>query len=236
MKNLVLACLLCAIATNVKGQKTIEKNIDHNNQYIEVDVKFASTIEVKTWDKSNIYVKADIWTKDEKYQDLYQLNVIQNSSHITIVSDTEAIFNAFHDAWKRDGPNQKGYGYTTKRYEFDYVVYVPKNARFKVSSINGSLQSELIEGEFEAALVNGNIDIKNYLGNLDLNTINGEIDLKVGNANFMAETINGDIYADKQLQVKSYDRHVGQKIEHRINGSSSKLSLNTVNGNMYLRL
>ncbi|MEM6541874.1 MAG: hypothetical protein AAF634_11980, partial [Bacteroidota bacterium] len=73
-------------------------------------------------------------------------------------------------------------------------------------------------------------------GDLDLSTINGTIDLKVGGARFTAETVNGDIYADGALDITSDDRYVGQKVRSTIDSYSSKLRLNTVNGNMYLRL
>jgi len=98
------------------------------------------------------------------------------------------------------------------------------------------LKSEVIEGEFEADLVNGDIDIAKYSGNLNLSTINGEIDLKMVNAKLVAETIHGDIYADEKLKFTSTDRHVGQKISGSLGNASNSLQLNTINGNMYLRL
>ena len=81
-----------------------------------------------------------------------------------------------------------------------------------------------------------NIEILKYTGSLKLNTINGAIDLNVGNASFIAETIHGDIYADENLKLTSHDRHVGQKVESLASNGASKLKLNTINGNMYLRL
>ena len=98
------------------------------------------------------------------------------------------------------------------------------------------MKSEVIEGEFEADLINGNIDIAKYSGELDLSTINGEIDLKMINAKLVAETIHGDIYADKNLKFDSTKQHVGQKISGSLGKASNRLRLNTINGNMYLRL
>ncbi|MEO1013488.1 MAG: hypothetical protein AAFX53_19505, partial [Bacteroidota bacterium] len=93
-----------------------------------------------------------------------------------------------------------------------------------------------IEGDFRADLINGDIDIAEYAGNLNLKTINGEIDLKMINAHLVAETIHGDIYADEKLKFKSSDRHVGQKISGKTAEGKNSLYLNTINGNMYLRL
>lgn len=232
MKNLKLGLLLCFITTIVTGQKIIEKNLDYNNQYIEMKVPFASDIEVKTWDKQSVYFKANISTKDDKHIELYKLDIKENSNSIIIASDTEKLFNAFKNEWQKE--NKHNY-YSNRKYDFDYVLYVPKNAKFKVSSINGSMKSELIEGDFTADLINGNIDIGAYAGELKLTTINGEIDLKVSNTKFVAETIHGDIYADENLSIVAHDRHVGQKVESDGGSFKNKLSLNTINGNMYLR-
>jgi len=237
MKKLVIVVMLSFIGLTLKAQRIIEKNIDYKNQYIELEVKFASEIEVKTWDKQIVYFKAEISTKDDKYQDVYKLDVKKSSNSISITSEAELVFKAFHDEWNKNHPNQKKRYYNTgDMYDFNYVIYVPKNARFKVSSINGHLKAEIIEGNFTADLINGDIDIARYSGDLDLKTINGEIDLKMINADLVAETIHGDIYADEKLKFTSTNRHVGQKISGRTVNGKNTLRLNTINGNMYLRL
>ncbi|MGW9684836.1 hypothetical protein [Flagellimonas sp. 2504JD1-5] len=237
MKNLSIILVMGFICTSLHAQKVIEKNINYNNQIIDVEVKFASDIEVKTWDKSTVYFKADITTEDGKYLELYKLNVKEGNGVINIASETKDILEAFHDEWKKNSPKDgRRHYYTSDMYEFNYVLYVPKNANFSVSSINGDLKADIIEADFTADLINGNIDIKKYQGNLDLKTINGEIDLVMANSRLTAETIHGNIYADEKLKLKVIDRHVGQKVEGSFNGATSRLRLNTINGNMYLRL
>ena len=236
MNNLVTIFLLGLISLTTNAQKIIEKNIDYKNQFIDVDVKFASLIEVKTWDKSTVYFKASIYTEDSKYQDLHKIDIVENSGSIHIESIAEPVFKAYRkDCLKNNSDKRHCYN-TGDLTEFNYVIYIPKNARFKISSINGDLKSEVIEGEFEADLINGDIEIAKYSGELDLSTINGEIDLKMTNVKMVAETIHGDIYADEKLNFNSTDRHVGQKIIGSLGNASNQLKLNTINGNMYLRL
>ncbi|RUA19387.1 MAG: hypothetical protein DSY83_00505 [Flavobacteriia bacterium] len=224
-------------ALSLSAQKIIEKNINYSGQFIDLDVKFASDIEVKTWDKSTVYFKADITTEDGKFLDLYKLDINESSSSITIASDAKPVFEAFYDEWNKNNPDKKKRYYTTgDTYEFNYVLYVPKNARFKVSSINGDLKAEVIQGNFTAELINGNIDIKTYDGDMDLQTINGEIDLVMRDSRLVAETIHGNIYADEKLNLKVTDRYVGQKVEGSFDKATHRLKLNTINGNMYLRL
>ena len=237
MKNLRLLLIFTMLANFSQAQKIIEKNIDYNNQFIEVDVKFARNIEVKTWDKPTVYFKAHIYTEDERFQDLYKLNIDESTSNIYITSKAEPVYKAYRKDCLKKNPSRKRNCYNTGDLcEFNYVIYIPKNAKFKISSINGSLKSEIIEGEFTADLINGDIEIANYSGDLDLQTINGEIDLKMINANLVAETIHGDIYADEKLKFNSSNRHVGQKIKGSIGNATNRLRLNTINGNMYLRL
>lgn len=236
MKKTVVL-LLGLISLQISAQKIIEENIDYKNQYIDVDVKFASMIAVKSWDKSSVYFKAEIYTEDEKFLDLYNLDISASDTRIAITSEAETLFKAYREDCIKNSPNRKRYCYNTgDLYEFNYVLYVPKNARVKISSINGHLKSEVIEGDFTVDLINGDIEIAQYSGELDLSTINGEIDLKMIDADLVAETIHGDIYADEKLKFKSTDRHVGQKISGRTANGKNSLRLNTINGNMYLRL
>lgn len=237
MRNLKTAFLLSFISLTLSAQKIIEKNIDFKNQTIDLNVKFASEIEVRTWDNPTVYFKADIVTEDGKYLDLYELNVKESDTKISIVSNTQPMLKEIWEEYQRNRQGNKKWYYSSEdRYKFNYTLYVPKNATLKVSSINGNLKSELIEGEFTADLINGDIEIVKYAGNLDLSTINGEIDLKMMNVNLVAETIHGDIYADEKLNFSSTNRHVGQKITGRFNNATYRLRLNTINGNMYLRL
>jgi len=236
MKNIfTLFILNCICFASVNAQKVIEKNFQYKNQTIYLDVKFANTIEVKTWDKNAVYFKGNLNSNGNKYLNLYKLDIKETTDAISIISQAKAVFKAFHNDWKNDATGRRNYYMTGDEYEFNYVLYVPKNAKFKISSINGDLKAEVIEGNFTADLINGNIDIKKYSGDLDLSTINGEIDLTVENVNLVAKTVNGDIYASEKLDLVSEDRHVGSKVWSESSSAKNRLKLNTVNGNMYLR-
>ncbi|MEM8927698.1 MAG: hypothetical protein AAGC45_05810 [Bacteroidota bacterium] len=231
MKKIQFAIALCLITSVARTQKVIEKNLNYKGQFIEMNTAFASEIDVKTWDRSNVYFKATLTSENPELLEFYDVKILEKKNEISIASDTEAFFEAYKA--KRKKENKK---YWCQEYEFNYVLYVPKKAKFMIKSINGSVTSDEIEGDFEADLINGNIEIKNYSGNLKLHTINGEIDLKVGDASFTAETIHGDIYADENLKLTSDNRHVGQKVQSLSSSTGNKLKLNTINGNMYLRL
>jgi hypothetical protein len=236
MKKIIITAFLGLATLTLSAQKVIEKNFNYSGQSIDLDVKFANSIEVKTWDKSTIYFKADITIEDGKYLDKFKLDIDESNSFLSIASNVKDVFDAFKAEWEKTRPNKKGYYFKGDSYEFNYVLYVPKGATFKVSSINGDLSSDYIEGDFTADLINGDIEIKKYDGNMDLKTINGEIDLVMKDSRLVAETIHGNIYADEGLNLTVTDRYVGQKVEGRFDNATHRLQLNTINGNMYLRL
>ncbi|MDF0707901.1 hypothetical protein [Flagellimonas okinawensis] len=236
MKKLIITAVVGMATLSLSAQKIVEKNFNYSGQSIDLDVKFANHIEVKTWDKSTIYFKADITIEDGKYLDKFKLDIDENNNSLSITSDVEDVFEAFKAEWDKTHTDRKGYYFSGDTYEFNYVLYVPKGATFKVSSINGDLGSDIIEGDFTAELINGDIDIAKYNGNMDLQTINGEIDLVMKNTSLVAETIHGNIYADENLKLTVADRYVGQKVTGSFDGAAHKLKLNTINGNMYLRL
>lgn len=253
MKNIITTLLIGIVSLNMNAQREIEEKIDYNNQFINVDVKFASEIELKTWNKSYVYVKANLTTEEGKYLDLYELEIDESNNRIDIIEKAENLFKKYQEEYNRENPNQekvlgKNYSYSGSviidegeviihdglKYKFDYVIYIPEGAEFKVSSINGNLNSEVINGDFTADLINGNINIKEYSGDLKLNTINGEINLTLNNSNMLAETIHGDIYANENLEFTSSKQMVGQKIRSKNSNGANEVHLKTINGNMYL--
>lgn len=236
MKKLIITAFVGLATLSLSAQKVIEKSFNYSGQSIDLDVKFANNIEVKTWGKSTVYFKADITIEDGKYLDKFKLDIDESSSFLSIASNVEDVFDAFKAEWKKTRPDKKGYYFEGDTYEFNYVLYVPKGATLKVSSINGDLTSEIVEGNFTAKLINGNVDIKRYNGDMDLKTINGEIDLVMKNSRLVGETIHGSIYADEGMNLTVSDRYVGQKVEGSFDNATHRLKLNTINGNMYLRL
>lgn len=248
MKNLTAVILVFVVVSfTVNAQRVIEKNIDYKNQFINVEIPFASEIELKTWNNPTVYVKANLSTDEGKYLDLYELDIKESSNRIDIVSKAEALFRKYQEEYEKENPSQEKNGrnnyvisensliiHNGMKYKFNYIIYIPEGAAFKLNSINGNLKSEIINGDFTADLINGNIDINQYSGEMKLKTINGEINIPVGDSSMTAETIHGNIYANENLEFTSEKRIVGQQIKSKKNGRNI-LHLSTINGNMYLR-
>ncbi|MCX2679063.1 hypothetical protein OOZ15_03840 [Galbibacter sp. EGI 63066] len=235
----ILVITLFLFGVSIYAQRHIEKTVDYNNQEIDIEVPFAFNITVKNWDKSTIQLEADLTMDEEEFLDLYELNITEQKSLITIESNAKPVFKAFQEKYgeKRSEDGKTIYVNCCHiEYEFNYTLYIPKNANFKISSINGSITSKSIEGDFTADLINGDINIADYKGKMDLSTINGEIDLKLINTSIVAETIHGNIYADEAIKLTSEDRMIGQKVKGETKNPLNTLKLKTINGNLYLRI
>ena len=107
MKKFIYTLFLGLTLVSLNAQKVVEKTFNYSNQFIDLDVKFASDIEVKTWDRSTVYFKADITTEEGKYLDLYQLDIQESSGSISITSEAEDLFKAFYDEWNKNTPKGK---------------------------------------------------------------------------------------------------------------------------------
>ena len=232
MKTGITFLVLALLTPFIYAQRSIEKSLDYKDQHIEFDLKFAENITLKVWDKPMVEIKGSITTLDNKYLDLYKLEVDESSSILKITANPEAIFKKFNEDREREKNN---FYLNDYKYKAQYTVYVPRKATLKISSINGSLQADVVDGEFNADLINGSILIKKYSGNLNLSTINGEIDLQMSNTRLTAETLQGQIYADEKLALNSIDKVIGQHVEGSFDQATNSLSLKTINGNIYLR-
>lgn len=224
MKKLSLI-LFVFIGLNVQAQKQLEKEVAYSGQQVEAELTFASDIQMKTWKKSAIKIVASVKTEDDKYTEMYELEVNSSDSKIEIGSNSKEIFEAHreeHSTWGVD-----------LDHEFNYTLYVPEGVKLKLTSITGSVASEFLKGDFRIELVTGNVDIEKFKGNLDLNTVTGKLDLPVKDSSYSAKTVMGSIHGDPGAERKK--GFIGEEVIRELGNSENKLTLATVTGDIYLQ-
>lgn len=225
MKNSILAFLLISTFA-AQAQKEVREEIKYQDQSVEMSFDLATTIEVRTWEKSSILVEASLKTDDPLIEN-FRIDVKESSSIIEIASNSMEIF----DVDEHDGVVINRH----HNHEFNYVVYVPKGIDLKMSSITGDFSSASLDGNISIDLVTGNIDIKEFKGDLELNTVTGRINLPVKNSSFEAATVMGEIYANAYPNLVREKRLMGQEMKLDVTESPNRLSLKTVTGNIYLQ-
>ncbi|EZH74959.1 hypothetical protein ATO12_09505 [Aquimarina atlantica] len=235
MKTVLKLILLCFVSLQMQAQKVIQKELTTSADLIKVEFKFAQDIVIKTWDKSNVSLKANVSINGGEFDDYFNLKINNTSSVLDISSDYGDLF----DKWKKErGSNSKNNWGPCNNLDIDatYTMYLPKNSTLRVKSISGNVESENYQGELIVDIISGNIDIKNYNGDLNLKTVSGDIDINVSKSRLKAETVTGMIYSDKDMKFDhGKNRIVGSKVTGTFGDARSELKLGTVSGSIFIR-
>ncbi len=235
MKTVLKLMVLCLISLQINAQKVIEKEFKTPASLTKVEFKYADNIIIKTWDKNNIYLKAEVSVNGGEFDDYFNLKIENTSSVLDVESDYGDLF----DKWNKErGSNRNNNWDPCNNLDIDanYTLYLPKNSTLRVKSISGDVESENYHGALIVDIISGDIDIKNYNGDLNLKTISGDIDINVTKSKLKAETISGMIYSDKNMEFDhGKNRVVGSKVTGIFGNVNSELHLKTISGNIFLR-
>ncbi len=198
-------------------QETFEKEVAlKSGQAVKLELKFADEINIKTWNKQQLYVKATVeHNLKEKLE--YELIEVNEANEVEI---EEKIKN-FEKKNHINLGNKNGEGDCIK-LDIDYEIYLPSNVQLSVNSISG------------------NIDVKNMNNTLTLETISGFIDVAIDASksyDLKCSTISGSIYSDLKFDLEGEIKPdiVGSKLNTSLNGGGKLLKLKTISGDVYLR-
>lgn len=227
-----LITLLTFASISLHAQKKIQKEIEYDDQSVEVELDFASSIELISWDNPKIQIIADIQTENEKYTDLFRLGVENRGNELKIGSNSKEIFEAYQE--DQDLEDKKVIYSKGLDHEFRYKIYIPKNIKLDISSITGTIASDYLEGVIKAHLINGDIVIKKFKGDLKLDTVNGKMELPAENASVKARTVMGKIHTNSDLAFTRKDKFMGEEVELQVENTQNLLDLHTVNGQIIL--
>ncbi|NER17162.1 DUF4097 family beta strand repeat-containing protein [Spongiivirga citrea] len=237
MKRTVLMLICCLAMTTISAQKVIEKNIKPSSDAVEVEFKFAEDINIKTWDKNEVYVKAEVSINDGEYDDYFTIKVDNDRPALRIDSDYGDLFKK-QNTWRRNKDKDGDCNCCSLDMDVIITLYVPKTARLRVKSISSNVSSEAYQGNLNIDIISGDINIKNYSGDFALKTISGDIDVKVKKSSVYAQTVTGTIYADDKLSFNKSDsgnRWGGSKVKGTVGNADNELKLTTVSGSIFLR-
>jgi len=237
MKRTVLMLVCGLVLTTISAQKVIEKNIKPSSDAVEVEFKFAEDINIKTWDKNEVYLKAEVSINDGEYDEYFDIEVENTGSVLSIDSTYGDLFKKQRN-WRKNKDGDDNCNCCSTDIDAVITLYVPKTARLRVKSISGNVTSETYQGNLNIDIISGDINIKDYEGDFTLKTISGNIDINVAKTKVQAQTVTGTIYADDKL---SFNRNSsdnpwgGSKVNGTVDNAQSTLKLTTVSGSIFLR-
>ncbi|WP_439556693.1 hypothetical protein [Dyadobacter sp.] len=229
MKNLNLIICLCLLAAPLLAQKKVDKVLPFKNgQTVNLELKFADSIVVRYWDKQEALVKMDITINGGRLNDALLIESSQTAGEVKLKTDFDE--NLLKQSRKSDCPDTKSGYWTDKdgdaRYlckEIHYHVFLPRNARLKLETIDG------------------NIDIQDASSQVLAKTISGYVDMSWPNskgANVAMKTITGEVYSDLDIDFKTKrDKNpiVGYLLEGTFKGGGPDVRLESISNNVYLR-
>jgi len=242
MKSLFLFIGLLLSFNNLTAQKKVKENTKANGiENVYVNLKFASNIIIKNWNKNEISVEATVNLDDNEHNDYFSLKTDKIGETYKVTSEYGDYFKKYRSYYTSDCDDEDGEKKNINYKEshsniVNYVIYVPNNMQLKVKSISGDVATETYIGILKLELISGNITVKKHSKEMHLKTISGDIDVYVSDAKLEAKTLTGGVYSDLDIDFNTNKKQgYGSKIITTINKGTASLKLNTISGDIYLR-
>jgi DUF4097 and DUF4098 domain-containing protein YvlB len=145
---------------------------------------FDGYITVHGWDKQEVQLTFSKRAASEQQMRGISLRTNQNGSAITIVADFDQNF-ARHEA-----------NVTFQNALVNLEVYVPRSSMVRLSSGDGRLELEGVNGNLELNTGDGRIDVRDASGRLNARTGDGRIQVENFDGDVQAKTGDGRILLD----------------------------------------
>ncbi|MBE9461860.1 hypothetical protein ACFP1I_31570 [Dyadobacter subterraneus] len=228
MKNYIYL-LLVLISGQALSQKIIDKKLPFNSaQTVNLNLRFGDSIKVRYWDKAEVSVHISAMINGGKLNDALTVTTASTAQQLSLKTDLDQEILSKGEA--ADCPEKK-FTYNSekdgKRYyvcsEINYQVFLPRQAKLVLETING------------------NIDIEGATAAVNAKTISGFVDMswpKSKGANLGMKTITGEVYTDFTIDYKDKKQKnpiVGYLLEGTMNGGGPEIKLESISNNVYLR-
>jgi len=206
-------------------------------------------IEITGGAGNSILVTAYKKAGTQEYLDKLKIEVDASDDYVRI--ETKHPKN--EGRWYKFGSDSSG--------SVSYVLTVPSGISLdEISTVNGDVDISAVSGNVKAETVNGDLDTSDLTANVKLETVNGGIlahfdtlggDQRVSaeavngkivlqlpsdaSARINAETVNGSIDAD-DFGLEAEKGFVGRDLNGEIGNGDARISLDTVNGSIRIRM
>lgn len=239
---LIFICFLVN-KPNLYAQKNIEKNINlSSSQSLELNLKYATNIEVKNSEGNKVRIVASVNIDDNKNNEQFTLEVSEEQDKVIVNSDILDIDKILKKKTLIAPKPTNYYNHYTKDEKhlivkdsyletlIEYQVFIPKNVKFSLKTISGDIQYEYAKQEAGLKSISGNITL--------LASENANLDLKL-------KTITGDVYTNLSLQFPDNEKEGnlnrigggsnGESAKAKLNKGGKLLTLKSVSGNIFLK-
>lgn len=208
MKKIAIFIAACLCLPSVNAQKIVEKHMNfYGKESLEIDIQIADSIDITTWNKSEVFATASVNVNDNKDNDAYRV-LFEESGSIPRINA------AFDNNFFRRKENN------CTKAEIMWKIYLPEKAKFNVETINGDVTITGSTDEMKVKTVSGFIDLA------------VPIEKK---ADIRFSTVTGTVYTNHNLALADKPHDYSSRIVQRMNGGGSSIDLETVSGDIFFR-
>lgn len=224
MIRLTIMVLLALLCHTPKAQSIFEtKEKASNFTEIDLDFKFADSINIKIWDKDEVYVRTTVDINNGLHNDKFTFKTKTNGDRLIINSEIKDLDKIGKERKVKDLETGEIIEMNCHvKMDLFFEVFMPNNIALTLETISGNINSAQLKANQKLHTISGDIDF----------TLpeNASVDLEM-------KTISGEMYTNFELSSdKDGLKHfVSTEIIKSLNGGGKKLNLETISGNIYLR-
>jgi hypothetical protein len=192
----------------VHAQQIIEKHLGFSGKdALSLKIQIADSINILTWNKDEVYVKASVNINDNKDNEAYETSFDEDGKNVAV----NANFKDKYFQGKKNCCNES---------EIYWLVYIPENTRFSVETINANIT---VRGKTKE------MKVKSISGFIDLAVPSDK------HADLDFSTISGRMYSN--LDIKGNKDHTGipMQISEKLNSGGDLIKLETISGDIFVR-
>ena len=208
MKWLTMVIVVWLCTVSIQAQQIIERHFNYSaKEAVKLIIQIADSVNIHTWEKSEVYIKASVNVNDNKDNAAYVTSFDEAGKSVVV----NAKFKDDYFKGKKNCCNQTA---------IFWQVYLPANALFSVESINANITIRGETGEMKVKTISGFIDLSAKAGR------NADIDFS---------TISGRIYSDQTLVSEKRTTALPVKIMGKLNSGGTLIKLETISGDIFFR-
>ncbi|WP_142453761.1 DUF4097 family beta strand repeat-containing protein [Gracilimonas mengyeensis] len=214
--SILFAVLANLITLPVLAQGDIEVPLTNPGQpgKLIINAMFSDEIEIRTHNRDNVIINYDGDIEDHDNEAVRNgMRRISGGGFGMEVTEDD------NEVRIETGPISQG--------DLEMVVFVPRNFSLKLSTVQGDVLVNGLQGELEISAVNGDIELMEVSGTVLINSVNGDMDIEFidvkpdapmsftgvngdievafpGNARFTAKmkTEWGDVYSNFDMDIE----------------------------------
>jgi hypothetical protein len=193
---------------SAQAQQIIEKHIDFSGKdLLSLNIQIADSINIQTWNKNEVYVKASVNINDNKDNEAYITSFDGEGKTVSV----KANFKDNYFKGKKNCCNET---------DIYWQIFMPEKTKFSVETINADIT---ITGQTRE------MNVKSISGYIDLT----EPSTKQASLDF--STVSGRMYSNHAIALTKGHSGIPLKINEKLNNGGDPIKLETISGDIFFR-